>query len=486
MDPALRRSLPNILEEAASTEASSGGPRRARYDSTSPGRVVVSIRALLLYSILLPSLPVCFFRPFYGIVLWTIVAFASPQWYAWGAAYEFPIAVAIAIPTLAGALIFARKWNRLISSEALLLVLLLSWFTLTSIVASNTPLFQDHVLEMWARWQVVLKISLMALVTIVVVDTKARIRTLFIVIAACFSFYVLKALPLMITGGLTFRLYGPPKSMVEDNNDLGLALNMTVPILFFLAQTEVRTWLRRVFWGLLLVMVPGIFCTYSRGALVGLIAVVGVLFFQLKQRLLLIPLILLGVMVAVLVAPASWRERMDPTREGALDNSALSRLNSWTFAWRLATDYPITGGGFETFTPELFARYATNSSDVHGPHSIYFGVLADHGFVGLGLYLGLLLSCFYTAHRIIRWAQWHGDEEVGSYARLCQLSLVGFLTSGLFLGRAYFDYFFTIVACLVILKGVSVSAREATEWNGESMAEQMVWPSGVVVRSSEL
>ena len=32
-----------------------------------------------------------------------------------------------------------------------------------------------------------------------------------------------------------------------------------------------------------------------------------------------------------------------------------------------------------------------------------------------------------------------------------QLSLVGFLVSGAFLGRAYFDYFFSIVACIGIL-----------------------------------
>ena len=40
----------------------------------------------------------------------------------------------------------------------------------------------------------------------------------------------------------------------------------------------------------------------------------------------------------------------------------------------------------------------------------------------------------------------------------------GFLTSGAFLGRAYFDYFFTIIACLVIL---SQAAR--AEWAQRAM-----------------
>jgi hypothetical protein len=32
-----------------------------------------------------------------------------------------------------------------------------------------------------------------------------------------------------------------------------------------------------------------------------------------------------------------------------------------------------------------------------------------------------------------------------------KFSLLAFLTSGIFLGRAYFDYFFALVACVMIL-----------------------------------
>jgi hypothetical protein len=34
---------------------------------------------------------------------------------------------------------------------------------------------------------------------------------------------------------------------------------------------------------------------------------------------------------------------------------------------------------------------------------------------------------------------------------MLQASLAGFLVPGFFLGRAYFDYYFTIVACITIL-----------------------------------
>src|SRR5581483_1751578 len=130
-------------------------------------------------------------------------------------------------------------------------------------------------------------------------------------------------------------------------------------------------------------------------------------------------------------APQAWKERMDPTRPDAVDLSAQERLNSWAFSRALAADYPIAGGGFETFTPELFIRYAPHGYDIHGPHSVYFQLLAEHGFVGLGLYLTLVLSCFITVFQLLRGARRNRDPLIANYAHLLRYSLLGFLSSGL-------------------------------------------------------
>src|SRR5258705_2455733 len=117
-----------------------------------------------------------------------------------------------------------------------------------------------------------------------------------------------------------------------------------------------------------------------------------------------------------------------------MDDSALSRINAWTYSWNLALDYPLLGAGFEAFTPELFEHYAPNAKDVHGPHSIYFGVLAEHGFIGLFLYLSLLATCFLTLRQAGRFARASGDERAANYAAMLQFSLLGFMVSGAFLG----------------------------------------------------
>jgi probable O-glycosylation ligase (exosortase A-associated) len=303
----------------------------------------------------------------------------------------------------------------------------------------------------------------MTFVTIGIVDSFARFRTLVLVIAGVFGLFVAKSVPFIIATGGSAKLYGPVKSMIEDNNDFGLALNMTLPLFFFLAQTESKPWLKRLFGVLFLLTIPAVFFTYSRGALVGLVAVLALMFLQLRRRAFLVPVVLLGAAVAIFFAPQAWRERMDPTGEGALDTSALSRINAWTFSWNLAKEYPIAGGGFGTFTGKLYRIYAPHPEDVHGPHSVYFQVLGEHGFVGLFLYLTLFVSCFASTHRVIKWARVYGDEVATSYANMFRYSLVGFGASGLFLGRAYLDYSYTIVACIVVLTRVCFLAWSETE-----------------------
>ena len=49
---------------------------------------------------------------------------------------------------------------------------------------------------------------------------------------------------------------------------------------------------------------------------------------------------------------------------------------------------------------------------------------------------------------------------------MLSLSLIGYMTSGVFLGRAYFDYFFLIVICIAVLGRI---ARE--QWAQEEDAD---------------
>src|ERR1051325_479540 len=318
---------------------------------------MLGLRGFIVLAFFLPSLPICLFRPFYGILIWTVLAFTSLHLYAWGAADYIPLALAVALATLIGLFAFnSGTLGGMVNREGLLLIVLWAWFMVTSVVALNTPLFVHHTLDTMNHIVLVSKIFLITLVTMCIVNSFERLRILIMVIAGCFGLFVLKALPFLIATGAGDRVYGPDKSMIADNNDFGLALNMTLPIYFFLAQSESRPWVKRLCWFLVFATVPTILFTYSRGALVGLIAVLGLMCLSLKQRTVVIPIVIAAAAIAMLFAPEAWRERMDPTKKDAIDTSAQGRLDAWRFALALASDYPITGGGFGAFTPELFRR----------------------------------------------------------------------------------------------------------------------------------
>jgi putative inorganic carbon (HCO3(-)) transporter len=411
-----------------------------------------SFRDIILLTLVAVSLPICFFRPFFGVLLWTLFAFLNPQDFAWGMGRQMSLAQAIAIPTLVGTVIFSPAWKRLFCREVALLAILWLWFTLTTFNSTHEVLFAGNAVDTWQHWTMVSKIFLMTIVTIVVVNTWQRIRWFALTIAASFGFLVLKSLPFMIASGGSSRLYGPENSMIADNNDFGLALDLALPFFFFLAKSEPKRLPKFLLGFVFLATIPAIMFTYSRGAFLGMAVVLLCMMLQAKQKVLLIPVAMFLLVLAALLAPQAWRDRISNTSAEQLDASALSRINAWTYCWRLANDYPIMGGGFDTFTPELFDRYAPNPKDVHGPHSIYFGVLAEHGFPGLFLYFCLVGSCFWSLRRTIKLARAYGDERSVYYANMLWFALIGFLVAGAFLGRAYFDFYFTIVACVAVVK----------------------------------
>src|ERR1041385_1576906 len=437
---------------------------------------MLSSRDIILLCAVAASLPFCFLRPVYGVMVWTILGFWSPQAFTWGISRTLPLAQAVAIPTLAGFVVFARP-RRLLCREAGFLAILWVWFTATTLVSSYSVAFAEKNAMAWFRWGFVSKIMLMALVTIGVMDGRERLRLLVLSIGGSFALLVFKTLPSMVASGGEFRVYGPDNSMIGDNNAFGLAIGMAVPFFYTLAKTEGSRMAKWFFGTAFVLGIPTIFFTYSRGALVGLVAMGGYMLLRSNQRILVILLAVVSVLFAAVVTPQKWKDRMSHVTD-AQESSARSRLNSWTYSWNLANAYPLMGGGFEAFTPSLYAQYAPNPRDVHGPHSIYFGVLAEHGYPGFVLYFSIVLYCFVSLGRTIHRARRCDDEQTENYAHMLRFSLISFLACGAFLGHTYFDLYFAILSCAAILRQVSNQEELATE---DSEDECEIDASGVGV-----
>ncbi|MBI4363979.1 MAG: putative O-glycosylation ligase, exosortase A system-associated, partial [Candidatus Latescibacteria bacterium] len=168
------------------------------------------------------------------------------------------------------------------------------------------------------------------------------------------------------------------------------------------------------------------------------------------------------LLAAVPLIPDAWFQRMSPIGTYRPDASAMGRINAWHFAINVALDRPLTGGGFRVFNDALFAKYAPNPWDIHDAHSVYFEVLGEHGFVGLGLFLGLMLSCFRSLAQVRRWIEMNPSVAWAEpYQAMLRQSLIAFAVGGAFLGLAYFDLYGYVIVAIVLLK--IIVRRELSE-----------------------
>src|SRR5271169_6907620 len=106
----------------------------------------MALRDALVIVICLLAAPIALVNGYFGVLMWTWIAYFNPHRYAWGIARYgfFQPALIIAIPTLVGA-VFAPKNSRILIRETILLASLWAWFAFTTVYISTVPEFSGHV-----------------------------------------------------------------------------------------------------------------------------------------------------------------------------------------------------------------------------------------------------------------------------------------------------------------------------------------------------
>jgi probable O-glycosylation ligase (exosortase A-associated) len=401
------------------------------------------MRDVLVTAIVFGSLPVILARPYVGILVWSWLGYMNPQRLSWGFAYDLPFSLCVAVVTLI-AVLFSKETKRIpVTSLTVLWLLFIGWMTLT------TPLgfYPDAA---WSQWNTVMKIQLMTFVTILVMYSRERVRLLVWTIVLSLGYYGVRGGISTILSGGEYHVWGPPETFVAGNNEIALALLMTLPLMQYLRVTSNNRWVRL---GLLLAMVLSAFSivgSQSRGALVGGFAMALLLWIKSRKKPITgaVLLILLPALFAFM--PEQWHQRMRTIETYEADTSAMSRIETWRMALRVANDKPM-GGGFDLWTQEAFDRYSPDYREPHDAHSIYFKVLGEHGWLGLALFCVIGVLAWRTGSAIIR--RTAGIEELrwlSELARMIQVSLAAYATGGAFLSLSYFDLYWHLVALLVL------------------------------------
>ncbi len=165
----------------------------------------------------------------------------------------------------------------------------------------------------------------------------------------------------------------------------------------------------------------------------------------------------IAVGLVLLVMPQQWYDRMSTIQNYDTDDSARDASMPGRWQFNMAKNRPL-GGGFDSFQEYSFVLYAPDPEDVHDSHSIYFEVLGEHGFVGLALFLMLGLMTWRSASWIIARARRDREKRwAADLAAMIQVSLVGYASAGAFLGLAYFDFYYTLIALVVLCRTLLAS-----------------------------
>lgn len=423
------------------------------------------MRDLIVTLIVFGGLPYTLARPHVGIYLWSWIGYMNPHRLSWGFAAEFPFAMIIALFTIMG-LVLSKEPKRIPMNPAVVvLIVFILWMVVTTFFASNPELA-------WPQLSKVIKIQLMSFIIMMVLTTRDRLQFMIWVIVVSLGFFGLKGGVFTILTGGQYMVVGPPDTFIQGNTTLALALIMIFPLIRYLHLESQNSWMRR---GLMLLMgltAVAIVGSYSRGAFLAFSSVAFFLIFKSKNRVALFSVLVLLIPFVIMFMPDKYTQKIETIQTYQEDRSALGRLGAWEHAYNVATQR-FTGGGYEVFLPTDFQMYSpqvferlmetTNraASNMPDAHSIYFEVLGEHGFIGLGLFLLIGIFSWRNGAWVIR--RTSGLEELTwarNLAGMVQVSLIGYAVGGAFLGLAYFDLYYHLVAILVVLR---VQVQEALQ-----------------------
>src|SRR5262245_25212215 len=245
------------------------------------------MRDYLLVFIMLINLPIGIINPFYGVIAYTWVSYMYPQFLTWSFGQTLPVAKLAALSAVLGVVINRAADTKPLRDRAnVVMVLLWCMFTISTIFAVYPDLA-------WNEWKDVSKLVVMALVTSTLLSDRKRTRYFLLIIAFSIGFYGVKGGLFSFRTGGEQMVWGPGTSIIAGNNAIGLALNMYLPIVCYLAQDS-RGLLKRVLQFIFFISIPAVMFTYSRASAVTLAVVLLALVMKGRGAAMLISVGLIG------------------------------------------------------------------------------------------------------------------------------------------------------------------------------------------------
>lgn len=394
--------------------------------------------------------------PFVMSLAYIWVDIFQPQNVAPAIAMMMPISMMTALVAVLAYLIGDRGKPPRLGLLTLLLVAWAAWMTLTT----SWALFPDHA---WKKWDWAFKTVAFTTLLPFVFTSRIRIEAaLLIFVCAIMPNVLLFAVKTALTGGG----YGQQLGLVPVNggwggegSTLSTYAFATLPLVSFLQRHSQiapgRGWLRYVYWSAPALAAIATIGTFARAGIIAGLVWAAITWWHSRRKVAL-TFALLGGMVAILpLMGEQWTERTLTTFEARKEDSALGRLLAWQWNWDFAMRNPL-GGGFDAYRASYAVTQRPDGTEFSisglASHSIYFEVLGEQGWIGLGIFLSIFAVFFLNMMRVRYRARRREDLTwMGGLASALMQSTLIFMAGAAFSGIAHQPLHYYLIMFAVCL-----------------------------------
>ncbi|MEM6603812.1 MAG: putative O-glycosylation ligase, exosortase A system-associated [Pseudomonadota bacterium] len=410
------------------------------------------MRDIIVMVAFLGLLPLCFSRPFVGILVWTWFAVMNPHREAFGFAYMFQFNMVIALATMCGLVFSKEKIRPVINWGIVILFCFFGWTIYTTSQALQPEYSYNFMMN------IPMKIYIYILLLVLLVNREERVISMVWITVFSLGYY---GANIGLVGILEFGKnlgrsgnFGPVDTMIQDRNHMSVALCMMLPLMHYLIKYTEKDWIRKLLWAVLGLSILTILVSYSRGGWICMMFIAGYYFWFVRNKAIYLVAGFIAAIPLAFLLQEEWYKRMS-LKDIDKDESLNVRFEAWNLIKELADKYPFTGVGFRgNQNLKIFEdhAYATKLEVPMAAHSIYYEVLGDHGFPGLLLFLLSIfagLFCNYKTRKLVQNMPdffWCRD-----LSNALQLSILVFCLGGAALSLAYFDVFYIVLILSLIL-----------------------------------
>jgi len=352
------------------------------------------------------------------------------------------------------------------------------WFVAFIVLAGVSFVAKDHGFYMSAQFGLIYaSVLLLFFVTVIVVDSLRHLRLVLISVVASMavaSAYVLRE------WYKYHNLYPGFRAgwIAGDSNYFAASALIALPIAYYFFRMAPRRWEGRFCLAAFALTLFAVMLTASRGGFLGLLVGLLLIVWRSKARIRNFAVMTLLVVPIVLLAPSSPLQRLlDPGYSERIGSEV--RLVLWKAGMHMIADHPVFGVGLGNFavasttymdnktlsqykelaayTPQQIAGMACNA---------YVQTAAELGITGFVVFVGLLVSAFWSLETTRRRARKAGPKLLFLAAQSMQVSLVSFAVALVFLDGEYLKLFWLLLFVSMtlpgLLSGKAAVSREAS------------------------